>query len=307
MTVKAIEAAWRSEIETLLHVIAPRGKSLIMTVYGDAILPHGGGAWLGDLIELLAPLGLSQRTVRTSVYRLVQDDLLSARQVGRRSFYSLTETGTRQTVEASRRIYALRPQSWDGIWTQVWLPAADKDGKRARLALELGRSGFAALAPDIMLHLGTALPVALDAAARAGLEKAAAIMTSRVEGPYNAVKAHAASLWPIGVLASEYEAFATLATPIDRALSDGNRPHAQTCFLVRSLLIHAYRRILLRDPFLPRDLLPSDWPGLAATVLMARIHKTISGDAQAYAMSALQGLDGPYPPPSKAFEARFRA
>ena len=38
-------------------------------------------------------------------------------------------------------------------------------------------------------------------------------------------------------------------------------------FVVRTLLIHAYRRVLLRDPQLPAALLPLDWPGAAAYAL----------------------------------------
>ena len=41
-----------------------RAGSLIITVYGDAILPRGGTVWLGSLINLLEPLGLNQRLVR---------------------------------------------------------------------------------------------------------------------------------------------------------------------------------------------------------------------------------------------------
>ena len=36
---------------------------------------------------------------------------------------------------------------------------------------------------------------------------------------------------------------------------------------MRTLLIHAYRRVLLRDPLLPAALLPLDWPGAAAYAL----------------------------------------
>ena len=36
---------------------------------------------------------------------------------------------------------------------------------------------------------------------------------------------------------------------------------------MRTLLIHAYRRVLLRDPQLPAALLPLDWPGAAAYAL----------------------------------------
>src|SRR4029453_14301246 len=51
----------------------PRAKSLVVTVWGDAIAPHGGAVWLSGLIKLLAPLGLNERLVRTSVYRLAQE------------------------------------------------------------------------------------------------------------------------------------------------------------------------------------------------------------------------------------------
>ena len=52
-----------------------RSKSMVMTVMGDAIAPHGGAVWLGSLIELLAPLGVTDRLVRTSVFRLVQEEI----------------------------------------------------------------------------------------------------------------------------------------------------------------------------------------------------------------------------------------
>jgi phenylacetic acid degradation operon negative regulatory protein len=49
----------------------PPARSLLVTVFGDSVAPHGGRAWLGSLIGLLAPFGISERLVRTSVYRLV--------------------------------------------------------------------------------------------------------------------------------------------------------------------------------------------------------------------------------------------
>ncbi|WP_229507771.1 hypothetical protein [Massilia sp. Dwa41.01b] len=65
-----------------LSLEPPRSKSLVMTVMGDAIAPHGGAAWLGSLIELLAPLGVTDRLVRTSVFRLVQEGWLTASREG---------------------------------------------------------------------------------------------------------------------------------------------------------------------------------------------------------------------------------
>tara|TARA_R110001599_G_scaffold57290_2_gene157594 strand:- start:411 stop:683 length:273 start_codon:yes stop_codon:yes gene_type:complete len=53
-----------------------RAGSLIITTYGDILHPRGGNVWLGSLMKLLTPMGVSERLVRTSVYRLVQEGWL---------------------------------------------------------------------------------------------------------------------------------------------------------------------------------------------------------------------------------------
>ena len=45
-----------------------KAKSLIVTVFGDALVPHGGTVWLGSLIALMAPFGLNERLVRTAAF-----------------------------------------------------------------------------------------------------------------------------------------------------------------------------------------------------------------------------------------------
>src|SRR5690625_2378432 len=77
-----------------------RATSLIISVYGDAIAPRGGTVWLGSLISALKPLGLNERLVRTSVYRLSQEGWLSSQRIGRRSYYSLTRAGWRSFERA---------------------------------------------------------------------------------------------------------------------------------------------------------------------------------------------------------------
>src|SRR5450432_1724828 len=65
-------------IQRTLKAEPPRAKSLIVTVWGDALGPHGGTAWLAGLIRLMAPFGINERLVRTSVFRLAQDGWLDA-------------------------------------------------------------------------------------------------------------------------------------------------------------------------------------------------------------------------------------
>ena len=97
----------------------PRAKSLVMTVFGDAIAPYGGSVWLGSLIALLAPLGISERLVRTAVYRLVDEGWLEASRSGRRSQYRLSAQAEQRFLRAHQRVYAPVAQTWDGRWTLV--------------------------------------------------------------------------------------------------------------------------------------------------------------------------------------------
>ena len=73
-------------VQDLLDSFRERNRvkagSLIISVFGDAILPRGGKIWLGGLINLLAPLDLNERLIRTTVFRLVKDEWLTTKKNG---------------------------------------------------------------------------------------------------------------------------------------------------------------------------------------------------------------------------------
>src|SRR5450759_759616 len=109
-------------IETQLADRPLRANSLIITIYGDMIAPHGGTVWLGGLIRLVEPLGLNPRTVRTSVFRLSREKWLVSEQIGRRSYYSLTAMGRRRFEHDFHRIYEDARVAWEGDWQIVMTP-----------------------------------------------------------------------------------------------------------------------------------------------------------------------------------------
>src|SRR5215468_10226261 len=136
-----------------LAAAPPRARSLIVTVWGDAIAPHGGSTWLSGLIRLMAPFAVNERLVRTSVYRLASEGWLAARQSGRRSLYRLTAQGARKFEHAHRRIYASPSDRWDGEWELVIaLPAELRADQRAALRKELGWEGFGSLTPGMFIR-----------------------------------------------------------------------------------------------------------------------------------------------------------
>jgi len=91
-----------------------RTGSIVITVFGDAIVPRGGSVWLGTLLEFFESLDIDSGVVRTAMSRLAADGWLTREKVGRNSFYRLADKG-RQTFEAAtRHIYDPPPSDWTG-------------------------------------------------------------------------------------------------------------------------------------------------------------------------------------------------
>jgi len=297
------------QIARLKEAITLRAKSLIVTIYGDGILPHGGSTWLGSLIRLVEPLGLSERMVRTAVFRLTRDDWLVADPIGRRSYYSLTAEGRRRFEAAHRRIYAFDQPPWDGGWLLVLTNAIPLDPEhREALRRDLLWQGFGTLAPSVLARPGNDdedLRQTLDGHGLTGR-----VVVMRAQGhPLTDPAASIALVrgcWDLKTLAADYGAFLDRFRPVWRALeASGADCSPQQAFMIRTLLIHDYRRVLLRDPTLPVEVLPTDWPGSAARLLCRNIYRATASSAEHHIMATLETADGPLPLASQVFHDRF--
>ena len=138
-------------IQRTLKAEPPRARSLIVTVWGDALAPHGGTIWLAGLIRLMSAFGINERLVRTSVYRLARDGWLVAATHGRVSRYRLTREGKRRFDAAHQRIYARPDDDWSGGWDVVMADAVPP-AKRTALREELVWAGFGALGPTVFVR-----------------------------------------------------------------------------------------------------------------------------------------------------------
>jgi phenylacetic acid degradation operon negative regulatory protein len=77
-------------------------------------------------------------------------------------------------------------------------------------------------------------------------------------------------------------------------------------FTARILLIHHYRRVVLRDPLLPHALLPEDWPGQAARKLCGGIYRALLPASEQWLDQNASNENGPLPAPGGALTRRFR-
>ncbi|WP_295476834.1 phenylacetic acid degradation operon negative regulatory protein PaaX [uncultured Pseudomonas sp.] len=283
-----------------------RASSLIITLYGDAIEPHGGTVWLGSLIQLLEPMGINERLIRTSIFRLTKEGWLTSEKVGRRSYYSLTGTGRRRFEKAFKRVYSTSVPAWDGAWCLVVLSQLPAD-KRKQVREELEWQGFGAIAPTVLAN-----PRGDKADVSATLQELDALDDSIVFETRGqdvlaskALRAQVRESWNIDELGQHYSEFIQLFRPLWQALREQDELRGEDCFLARTLLVHEYRRLLLRDPQLPDELLPGDWEGRAARQLCRNIYRLVCAKAEQWLAGAMETADGPLPDVGESFWQRF--
>jgi len=284
-----------------------RGGSLITTVFGDSLAARQCEVSLAGLIGLLAPFGLTERLVRTSIGRLAQDDWMVAHRVGRLSYYRLSAAGEERFAAATRRIYAAPKEQWRGSWTTLIVPAETDRPERERIRDALRWSGFGQPAPGVYVHpeMDSAVAARLvsdDAAAPAVLALQA--RSESVHGDRRMIE-HG---WDLDELERRYTRFISGFAPALQALKRGPLPDPQHCFHIRTLLIHEYRKVHLLDPQLPRPLLPRDWAGNAAYELCQSLYRQIADRSDDYVQSMLTTRNGgALPPPAAEIRLRFAA
>jgi phenylacetic acid degradation operon negative regulatory protein len=244
-------------------------RSALFDVYGDHLLARGGVARVASLVQLLAALEIAAPAVRTAVSRMVSQGWLEPAKLDGASAYRLTSRAERRLREAAARIYRTETAPWDGHWRLISLGRVADRARRDRLRNGLAYLGYAPLRDDTWISpRGSAEAEALIAAEHVSARR----FTARHEGADAALTAEA---WDLAALGTDYarwldEAHAVVAR-LDHdappAATPGVGEHGerdQRAFAARSVLVHEWRKFLFRDPGLPRDLLPEDWPGDAA-------------------------------------------
>lgn len=270
-----------------------RAGSLIITLYGDAIVPRGGGLWLGSLSDIMALFGIDAGHVRTAISRLTADGWLEREKAGRNSYYRLSRREEGSFIAATQRIYFAHAPAFDGRLRLALLGPGVDDRSAARPALE--RAGFAALTPTTYVAFADPSPPLPDTEGVFVLHADAA----------DDVHALAAAAWKLAPLAAAYRSFIDRFAPLEKALTQDKPPTGADALIARVLLIHEFRRIVLRDPGLPAALLPADWPGAAARALAGRIYRRLVTESEAFLSAKAQDRKGPLPAPETGFKKRF--
>lgn len=241
----------------------PRVWSLIVSLFGDIVEP-GGGEISGTLLNrIIGPVGLKPEAIRVALHRLKKDGWIESRKTGRESIYALTEESREETARASLRIYDRKPPAATAfvILTNPETTEFPSGFDGCRISADIAIS---ARQPD---NLSDALCFPL---------------TEEEKLPE----------WMADILQKETgsDRFTTLSARFSRLKSGsdefGNLSDVQSAAL-RVLVVHEWRRAVLRHPALPDFVFPG---GDRITAARTGFHRLL-GLLPRFTVSELQ--DGP--------------
>jgi phenylacetic acid degradation operon negative regulatory protein len=269
-----------------------RTGSIVITVFGDAIVPRGGSVWLGTLLEFFGAIDIDSGVVRTAMSRLAADGWLEREKVGRNSFYRLDKKGRQTFDAATKHIYDPPPSGWTGRF-ELLLIGNGEDRDASREALK--NAGFGSPLPGVWVA-PSGVPVPEEATAAIRLE---------VSAEDDSGRRLLRESWPLGRTADAYLKFMKTFAPLRGWIGRGERLSDADAFTARILLIHHYRRVVLRDPLLPTELLPGDWPGRAARKLCGEIYRGLLSPSEQWLDRHATNENGPLPKPGSELGRRF--
>jgi phenylacetic acid degradation operon negative regulatory protein len=259
--------------------------SLIVTIFGDAVLPRGGEIALSSLLSLCADLGIASGVVRTAMSRLAADGWFISSRTGRASFYRVAPARRGEMIRASRHIFG--PARHPDVNQLNLVFAEGNDWLRARL----GRLGFVAW-QGVMIAPQRPLPPSMT--------QMAPVLVAA--GDAASLRKVAAKAWRLEDLAARYQGYITIYAGLAQRAAT-LPPHE--ALVARILLVHDFRRIALRDPRLPAALLAEDWPGQVARQLCAKIYPALRDAAEARLDEIGATAAGALPPAESDLFARF--
>ena len=243
---------------------ASSASDLLITVFGELMLPNGDSAWTKTLVRTLGLFDVEAKAARQAISRLSNKGWVTSERVGRRSRWSLTPWATSLLQRGAARIYAHGEvdRDWDGQLL-VLLASVPEQRRtlRPKLNVSLGWAGFGSLGQGVWICPWTNREREATAILR-DLDIGDATLFRSTMTDVGDPRALAERAWELDALAVGYRVF---LEAFDEP-SATCRPDAQSASRL-IYLVDAWRRFPLQDPSLPAALHSSEWPGDAAADL----------------------------------------
>lgn len=266
-----------------------RPQDLVFTLFGEYLLHRQGAVWVGSLLELLRPLGLSGAASRTVLSRMARKGWLDTHRAGRKSYYYLTPRGRRLLEAGEARIYRPpRGQAWDGRWDMVaYSIPEDQRPLRDRLRVRLQWLGFGQLGNGLWVSPHDLAREVEELAASLGVLEHVELFRGHYRG-FGTPAGLVSRCWSLPTLDEQYALFFRRWDEAHERVVALGAPDPESAYVQRFWLLHEYREFPLLDPHLPDELLPAGWLGGEAAALFESLHDRLQGPAARFVESVLE-------------------
>lgn len=280
---------------------------LIMTMFGDYVIPFGGEIWLGSLVQLLKPLSVNERLVRTSIFRLSKDGWLKSQKIGRKSYYHACQI---DVIERNEQRIFFQQDKWDGNWRfiigiSMETASVERDAFRKKLLKE----GFCAISSNVFGHPTYPFKQLEKLLAHYSLSDAYVLVRGRdVDGePLEFERAgRIIHRCLMDELENSYNSILALYRPLYEAREALDQLTAEQSFCLRAVLINDYRRVLWHDTVRSNLLFDDDWVGRRVRKTVAAIYCGIEEKSSQYFESIAQNASGLLLPKAASYQQRFK-
>lgn len=231
------------------------------------------------LVAVLSELGLSESAARAAILRLRRNGWLSSRRHGRQTHYAPT-TAILAHQEGRREHFTAPSPPWDGRFHAVLYEVPERDrafrDRLRRTARMLGyghlRAGLLIAPTDRSSHLHTLM---------SNPPPGARLLPARIELDSHDARRLATEIWALEELSRDYGAgIEAMHEAIAAAVRD--RPTGPEALRAFAAATQPVYQAIARDPLLPRELLPDDWPAPQLGTALAATLKALGRAASAY-------------------------
>jgi phenylacetic acid degradation operon negative regulatory protein len=253
-----------------------------VTLLGTYVREGPSKVWSGGMIRLLEDLGVAPAAGRVALSRLAARGLVARSKRGRLAWYELTPAGRRLLEEGTQRIFgfgldaAARP-----TWTVLAYSIPDaRRRRRNELRKRLQFLGFASQQDGVWLaprDHEAEVAVLLD---ELGLRDDALLFVGRLGGAVDEARV-IQEAWDLEPLRGAYEAFlGEYGTYRSARRRRAMKP--LDAFVVRTRIVHDFRRFPRMDPELPEALLSAPLRRDEAVTLFHGVYEALEPAAQAH-------------------------
>ncbi|MBE1283921.1 MAG: PaaX family transcriptional regulator [Rhodobacteraceae bacterium] len=216
--------------------------SVIVSLFGDMAQATGDRIGGSTLTRIIGPIGIKPEAIRVALHRLRKDGWIESARIGRTSVHFLTDFGREQSAAVTPRIYCRTPE----IPTD-WHVLIDEEG-----------AGHSTL--DEMLLAHSYISIGRHSALGAGpipanCEDLLSLRVSAINAP-DWLKTR---IFPRDLVQS----CQSLTRDLEHLSDVPKHLSPFQIATLRTLVVHRWRRVVLRYPDLPDGFHPQDWPGIA--------------------------------------------